>query len=370
MPDVRYGLEVFAAEPPAELRRARCGLLLNQASVDGRFEYAQRVIEAADPGRLVRLFGPQHGLFSEQQDNMVESAHGVDPLGGLPVHSLYSEVRRPTAEMLGGLDWLLIDLQDVGVRVYTYVWTALECLRQCADSGVSVMVLDRPNPLGGVVTEGDVLEPEYFSFVGMAPVPLRHGMTLGELLMRQRDAEGLDVELRVVGPTGWDRDMLWPDTGRAWVPPSPNLPRWQGAMVYPGQVLLEGTNLSEGRGTTTPFEVCGAPWLDPAWLAAELNAGGHPGLAFRPLRFVPTFQKHAGRSCGGVFWHVTGPAAVRSVAATVHLLELVAERYPDQFAWKSPPYEFETVKPPIDILWGNDRLRRGIGPNDPTEPSA
>ncbi|MCA9051595.1 MAG: DUF1343 domain-containing protein [Planctomycetaceae bacterium] len=333
---------------------------MNQASVDSRFRYACDIIDNACPGRLRRLFSPQHGFWGEQQANMVESADAVYRPLGLPVHSLYSETRRPSAESLADLDLLIIDLQDVGTRVYTFLWTMLECLRACAEHRVQVVVLDRPNPLGGVVTEGPLIESDWESFVGNAAIPMRHGLTMGELALLFNAEFSLGTSLSVVSMEGWRRAMLWSDTGRHWVMPSPNMPCDSTAVVYPGQVLLEGTNISEGRGTTRPFEICGAPWIDPEQLAAELNAARHPGVIVQPVRFCPTFDKWAGQSCGGVFVQVTEPKAVRSFRLTVHLLSIVCRTAPNDFRRLDPPYEYEFVKPPIDILFGSDRLRHRL----------
>ena len=366
MARIQLGLEHLLLESRwrAPLEKARYGLLLNQASVDADLSYAHLVLANRGPGQLATLFGPQHGLWSEQQDNMIETGHARDPVLDVPVFSLYSETRSPTPAMLDSLDALLVDLQDVGTRVYTYVWTLLYCLRECARAGVHVVVLDRPNPLGGEVIEGPPLDPEYRSFVGEAPIPMRHGLTIGELARYFVAHERLDVELTVVPMRGWTREMLWPRTERTWVPPSPNLPRFESAVVYPGQVLLEGTTLSEGRGTTTPFEICGAPALDPFALARQLGNGREfdgtteaHGLILRPVRFEPTFQKHAGASCGGLFLHVRDPAAVRSYEFTVRLLALLAATHVEGFGWRPPPYEYEARNLPIDILAGGPALR-------------
>jgi uncharacterized protein YbbC (DUF1343 family) len=273
------------------------------------------------------------------------------------VHSLYSETRAPTPAMLAGLDLLVVDLQDVGTRVYTYVWTLTWCLAACAEQEIPVLVLDRPNPIGGDLAEGPLLDLGYASFVGRAALPMRHGLTLGELARFCNERMALGAELHVVPMRGWTRNMLWPDTGRTWVPPSPNLPRHEGALVYPGQVLLEGSNLSEGRGTTTPFEQWGAPFVDPWQLLAALAAHELHGVALRPVRFEPTFQKWRGQPCGGLFLHVTDAATFRPYRTTLALLRAVHELWPQQFAWNPPPYEYETVKRPIDILAGGPDVR-------------
>ena len=290
---VLTGLEAFVAAPPRSLAKARLGLLCNQASVDRRYRHARDLLARSAGRRLAALFSPQHGVFGEKQDNMVESAHGRDPALGIPVFSLYADVRRPTAAMLAGIDALLVDLQDVGCRVYTFITTLRYCLEEAARLGKKVVVLDRPNPIGGAV-EGNLLEPALLSFVGAHPLPMRHGLTMGELA-RLFVAEGrIDADLEVVPLRGWRRRMLFAGTGLPWVPPSPNMPTPDTALVYPGQVLLEGTLLSEGRGTTRPFEVCGAPWVDP--VAALRRAAPAPApRGALPGGLVPADLPEVGR---------------------------------------------------------------------------
>ncbi len=359
------GLDVCAAAPPARLRRARLGLLTNQAALDDNLVGAAERVAEVFPGQLQALFGPQHGLFQEQQDNMIETAHARHPRLAVPVHSLYSATRRPTPAMLEPIDVLLVDLPDVGTRVYTYVWTLYECLQACRDADVAVTVLDRPNPIGGVIVEGPLLDPEFSSFVGLRPMPMRHALTLGEAA-RWLNAE-VGAELDVISARGWRRAQQQPDTGRAWIPPSPNLPRFAGAAVYPGQVLLEGTNVSEGRGTTTPFEVCGAPWLDPFALTDDLRCHDLPGVVAQPYRFEPTFHKFAGESCGGVFLHVADPQRFRPYRTTLTLLNAIRQQAPDRFAWRPPGYEYDQVHMPIDLLTGaaTARLAMDAGKADP-----
>jgi len=360
-PATTIGLEVACLNPPEPLRTCkRFGLVSNQASVDRHFRHAADVLHTRFPGKLGALFGPQHGLWSTEQDNMIETGHARSDRFGVPVWSLYSETRKPSQQMLDGLDLLVVDLQDVGTRVYTYVWTLTHCLEACAQKGIPVLVLDRPNPLGGEVAEGPLLDLRWQSFVGRTSVPMRHALTLGELARFCNDAMGLGADVRVVPMQGWRRAMLWPETGRAWVPPSPNLPRFEGALVYPGQVLLEGTNLSEGRGTTTPFEQFGAPWLDPWQLQALVSTHELRGVAVRPVRFEPTFQKHANLACGGLFLHVTDPATFRSYRTTLAILRAVRELWPRAFDWRQPPYEYEHVHLPIDILAGSPAAREFV----------
>ena len=356
---VHIGLESFLGGVGEDYTGADLGLVLHPASVTS--ELVLSVDALLDAGfRVEALFGPQHGARGEKQDNMIESDHYTDPITGLPVHSLYSEVRKPTPEMLSGLDALLFDLQDVGVRVYTFVWTMALCMEACADAGIPFVVMDRPNPVGGVIREGPVLRKGFESFVGLHPVPLRHGLTCGELARGLNHRRGIDCELEVITCAGWDHSMRWADTGRHWVLPSPNLPTPRSCDVYPGMVLLEGTNLSEGRGTTRPFELFGAPFLDARAVVERASADLGPGVVLRPCSFEPTFQKHAGRVCHGAQLHVTDPRCFRPVRTALAILRACRSVAPDDFRWREPPYEYEEELPPIDILWGGEGLRKGV----------
>ncbi len=358
---VTPGLEelVTGSSEVMELRDARLGLIAHPASVTSDLTHAADALREAGYD-LRALFGPQHGARGEKQDNMIESDPYTDPVTGLPVHSLYGEVRKPTPDMLDGLDALLFDLQDVGVRVYTFVWTMALAMEACAGAGVRFVVLDRPNPIGGLKREGPVLLDGYESFVGLHPLPLRHGLTCGEIARWLQQERGIACDLHVIRADGWERHMSWADSGLPWVMPSPNLPTPESCLVYPGMVLLEGTNLSEGRGTTRPFELFGAPWLDPTSLTAHLAVARLPGVTFRPCHFEPTFQKHAGTLCGGAQLHVTDPGTFEPVRTAVEILFATRALAPRDFAWRQPPYEYEETLPPIDILWGNDRLRKGL----------
>jgi uncharacterized protein YbbC (DUF1343 family) len=356
---VRPGIERVLAGEAEHLRPLALGLVAHPASVTPELEgSAEGLLRAGF--RLRALFGPQHGARGEKQDNMVESTFFSDPATGLPVHSLYGEVRKPTRAMLDGLDALLFDLQDVGVRVYTFVWTMTLAMEACAEAGVRFVVLDRPNPIGGSRREGPMLRPGFESFVGLHPVPLRHGLTCGELARWLNSARGIGCELEVVACEGWARSMRWEDTGLPWVLPSPNLPTPDSCRVYPGMVLLEGTNLSEGRGTTRPFELFGAPFLEPHRLARRLRGVLDAGVRLRPCHFEPTFQKYAGTLCGGGQLHVLDETSFRPVRTAVEILAAARELAPDRFEWRPPPYEYETERWPIDILWGHEGLRVGI----------
>ncbi len=355
---VSFGVERAVQQPTRWLPDGqRYGLLCNQASVTHDLVHTRTLLQALLGSRLTCLFSPQHGFYAEQQDNMIESPHTVDPVTGLRVYSLYSETRRPTRDMLE-IDVLIVDLQDVGTRVYTFVSTVIECLYACADAGVTVCVLDRPNPIGRQV-EGTILLPEYRSFVGYLPVPLRHGMTIGELARMACEQLGIDVSLSVVPLDGWHGQDWWEDPW-PWVLPSPNVPTPDSCLCYAGTVLLEGTVLSEGRGTTKPFEIIGAPFVDPYTLADALGGVEQPGARLRPHFFVPVFGKWAGVRCGGFQIHVLDRREFRPFELTVRLLAAVRRLWPEQFGWKRPPYEYDYERMPIDLISGSDRLRRSI----------
>jgi uncharacterized protein YbbC (DUF1343 family) len=342
------------------LRGRRIGLVANPASVDGSFRHVVDRAASAAGVTLAAVFGPQHGFRADLQDNMIETPHARDERRRVPVHSLYSDTREPTAEMLAELDALVIDLQDVGARIYTFVYTMANCLRAASRHGVPVLVCDRPNPIGGEAVEGPMLAPGYESFVGLFPIPMRHGMTIGELARLFNERFGIGAELEVVPLEGWHRGMYWDDVRLPWVMPSPNMPTLDTAVVYPGGVLFEGTQLSEGRGTTRPFELLGAPWIDADPSASRLNALKIDGAHFRPVVFEPTFHKHARLACGGVQIHVTDRRTFRPVLAGVAVMGEFHRSAPDRFAWRQPPYEYVHDRMPIDILAGSDGLRQAI----------
>jgi uncharacterized protein YbbC (DUF1343 family) len=344
------------------LRGKRIGLIANPTSVDGRLRHAVDLLHQADGVELVSLFGPEHGLRSDVQD-MVATETETDRRTGLPVYSLYGhepDSLSPTLEQLDGLDAMVFDIQDVGSRYYTYVWTMVLSMRVCARAGVEMIVLDRPNPINGVDVEGGDIADGFDSFVGVCSVPNRHGMTAGEIARMMRAREGLDVELTVVELDGWSRDMFYDQTELPWVMPSPNMPTLDTALVYPGMCLVEGTELSEGRGTTRPFEIAGAPWVDGYALAEALAKDDLPGVLFRPLGFFPMFQKHGGTSCGGVQIHVTDRRAFRPYLTGVAFIRAARGLDPDAFAWRTRAYEFVDDIPAIDLLAGSEALRAGI----------
>ena len=356
---VRLGVERVLAGDFLGLRSGRIGLIHHQASVTS--DLTSSVVALLKDGFDVQvLFGPQHGARGEKQDNMIESGDYIDPATGLRVHSLYGGVRKPTPAMLEGLDFVLFDLQDVGVRIYTFVWTMALAMEACAEAGLRFVVLDRPNPIGGILREGPVLRPGFESFVGLHPIPLRHGLTVGELAQWMNEERSIGCDLQVVHCHGWQRDMLWHDTGLPWVMPSPNLPTVDSCIVYPGMVLLEGTNLSEGRGTTRPFELFGAPYLNPQNLAEEVLPLLSPGVTIHPRYFEPAFQKHQGVICGGGQLHVSDVKTFRPVHTALVLLVAARSLAGEALQWRLPPYEYEDELMPIDMLWGHDGLRLGI----------
>jgi uncharacterized protein YbbC (DUF1343 family) len=352
------GLERFLAGPP-ELRGARIGLVCNQASVDGHFRHAADLFFNTDYVKLTALFGPQHGIRGEVQDNMIETPHTIDSLTGLPTYSLYSETRIPTAEMLQNVDVIVCDLQDVGCRIYTFIYTIANCMRAAKSLNKKVVVLDRPNPINGRDVEGGVLEADWASFVGQFPIPVRHGMTCGELALFFNKHFEVGCDLEVVTMDGWERGWL-DESDAPWVMPSPNMPTPDTATVFPGTVLLEGTQLSEGRGTTRPFELVGAPYIDPHGFAEAINGYCLPGVYARACGFQPTFQKHARRNCGGVQLHVTDRDAFKPVLTGAAIVKTAHDMYPTEFRWKEPPYEYVYDKNPFDVIAGTDKLRHAF----------
>lgn len=361
---VTLGIDRLLERDRTLVEGRRVGLVCNPASIDAAFRHsADRLADDAGV-RLAALFGPQHGFRSDLQDNMIETPHARDARRRVPIYSLYSDTREPSAEMLRDVDAIVVDLQDVGTRVYTFVYTMANCMRAAARHGVRVVVCDRPNPIGGEEVEGNLLQEPYTSFVGQFPIPLRHGMTIGELARLFNGEFGIGADLEVVPLEGWSRAMYHDDTGLPWVFPSPNLPTLDSAIAYPGAVLFEGTRLSEGRGTTRPFELVGAPWIDGERLADAMNARGLAGVHFRPVCFEPTFQKHAKQTCGGCQIHVLDRRAFRPVRASVELMAEFKRQDPARFPWREPPYEYEHDKQPIDILFGSDRLRVAIDRED------
>lgn len=360
---VSTGLDVLERKEFAILHGKKIGILCHQASVNREIRHILDILlPLHEKGKLMikAVFGPQHGLWGHTQDNMIEWEGFQDKRTGLTIYSLYGKIRKPTHEMLQDLDLLIIDLQDVGSRYYTFIWTMALAMESCAEVGVPIMVLDRINPISGNMVEGTLLDPNFRSFVGLFPLAQRHGMTIGELANYFKEEYYPTLESQVVLMEGWSRSDLFSDTGFPWVMPSPNIPFWQTALVYPGMCLLEGTNLSEGRGTTRPFEIFGAPWIDGWNLCRKLNQLNLQGVYFRPIQFLPTYQKYKNEICQGAFIHLTNMHQIEPVLMAVAILLEINRLYSNNFSWKNPPYEYEHEKMPFDILAGNGWLRAMI----------
>jgi len=339
---------------PEKLRGALVGALLHPASVSSKLEHASRILERlnGDLFKIAAFFGPQHGFLGQTQDDMVEWKSYEHPRLRIPVYSLYGEHREPTAEMLKHVDVLLVDLQDIGARYYTFIWTLYLCMRACEKQGVVMVVLDRPNPINALTTEGPLLDPAYKSFVGMHPIKVRHGRTIGELARQFRDEAFPDCRLSILPMENWERAMWFDQTGLPWVMPSPNMPTLDTATVYPGMCLLEATNISEGRGTARPFEIFGAPFIDAEILRRELNDLKLSGVFFRENYFQPTFHKFAGKLCRGAQLHVLDRDKFRPFKTGVEIIKRIRQIHGDQFQWKQPPYEYEWKRLPIETLIG------------------
>jgi uncharacterized protein YbbC (DUF1343 family) len=367
---VASGLDVLVGRRFASLRGLSVGLICNPTAVDRRLCHAADRFHDAPGVRLAALFGPEHGVRGDIQ-YMASVEDERDRRTGAPVHSLYgrdAESLRPDPRRLRGLDALVFDIQDVGARCYTYQATMLFCMEAAARAKIAFFVLDRPNPIGGRAVEGPALRPGFESFCGVHDVAVRHGLTVGELAGLYREERGLDLALTVIPCRGWRRGMHQRDTGLPWVHPSPNMPTPETAGVYPGMCLLEGTNLSEGRGTTRPFELFGAPWLDAGTLAGALSAERLPGVRFRPASFVPTWDKHAGRRCHGVEIFVVDREAFRPFRTGIACVAAARAQDPGRFRWRTDRYEFVEGVPAFDLLCGSAREReaieRGLGWRD------
>jgi len=360
MTAVKTGLDIISESPPASLKHQRIGLLCNQASVGSRYTHARERIRRAFPGQLKALYSPQHGFYAERQDNMIESADRLDPVTGLPVFSLYGDTRIPTRSMMDPIDVMLVDLQDVGTRVYTFIYTLSHCMEAARQYHKKIIVLDRPNPLGGRLVEGNLLDPDCSSFVGRYPIPMRHGLTIGELAVLFNTRFGIGCDLEVVSMRGWERAMTFSQTGLPWVAPSPNLPTPASAMVYPGQVIWEGTNISEGRGTTQPFELFGAPFLAPDQLMEKIDTRLLSGVVLRPVEFEPTSNKWGGHPCKGFQIHVIDPGFYSPYTLSLACYQAIYQCWPDRFAYKQPPYEYEYNRLPLDLILGDRQIRLQI----------
>jgi uncharacterized protein YbbC (DUF1343 family) len=353
MTRTKIGLEILLESKIALLEGLRIGLIVHPASINSRFEHAADLFFKDERIRLTALFGPQHGIRGETQDNMIEWQSFTDSRTHLPAYSLYGETRKPTAEMLAEVDALVFDVQDVGTRVYTFIYTMALAMEAARQQGKKFIVLDRPNPINGLAIEGNLHESEFHSFVGMYPLPMRHGMTAGELALLFNQHFGINCDLEVVPMQGWRRSMFFEETGLPWVLPSPNMPTVDTAVVYPGAVMFEGTQVSEGRGTTRPFEIIGAPYIVPEHLLKELSREELPGVVFRPMHFQPTFHKFAGEICGGLQMHVTDRNRFKPVITSIAVIGAIYRLYAQEFDWKQPPYEYVFDKLPFDVINGS-----------------
>ncbi|MBF0100125.1 MAG: DUF1343 domain-containing protein [Desulfobacterales bacterium] len=360
MKRIYSGIECLTQSPPKKWNGHRLGLLCNPASINANFIHSSVLLDRCYPGQVRALFSPQHGYLAEKQDNMIESSNTADPVLHVPVFSLYGETRIPTQEMFDLIDILFVDLQDVGTRVYTFMYTVSYCLEAAKKLNKKIIILDRPNPINGIDIEGNCLKSNCASFVGRYPIPMRHGLTLGELALLFNEYFNIGCDLEIVLMKGWQRHMFFEDTGLPWVPPSPNIPSPKMCFFYPGQVLLEGTNISEGRGTSQPFEIFGAPYIRPEHSVSLLTPYPLPGIVLRPLGFEPTSNKWQGQLCKGFQIHVTDISQYRPYSTTLKLLSAIYADAPNAFSWKSPPYEYEHTRLPFDLISGDTAIREAI----------
>jgi uncharacterized protein YbbC (DUF1343 family) len=352
------GLESILSELPSKLRGKRIGILCHAPSITKDYRHISDIFFSRKDCSLVALFGPQHGLHGQTQDNMIEWQTQIHPEFNIPLYSLYGKNRKPTPAMLDGIDIFLIDLQDVGARLYTYIWTVKLCMEACAEAGIPVWILERPNPIGRLPFDGPVLKKEFFTFVGGASIPLCHRMTLGEMALWIKEEYYHGCDLNIIWMKNWKRSTLFSDTDLPWVLPSPNMPTIQTALVYPGTVLIEALNLSEGRGTTIPFELFGAPFINSDKLKKNLNARHIGGCAFRSHDFIPTFHKFAGELCFGMQVHITDINQFKPVETSLEIFDAIIETSgPDALKFKLPPYEYEKNLMPFDILSGDSVMR-------------
>lgn len=358
---VKTGLEKISENLPSGLKGKRVGVLCHAPSITRDFRHILDIFYRMTDCRLSAVFGPQHGLYGQTQDNMIEWQSYLHPVFNVPVYSLYGDHRKPSPEMLGNIDALIIDLQDVGARLYTYIWTVKLCIEACSEKGIPVWILDRPNPIGRLPFDGPVLKKEYFTFVGGASIPMCHRMTIGEMAVWIKEKYYPACDLNVVWMDGWHRNSLYNETGLPWVLPSPNMPTLQTAIVYPGTVLIEALNISEGRGTTIPFELFGAPFIDSYKLKDNLDRRKIPGCAFRVHSYIPTFHKFSNEICNGIQIHVTNSSEYYPVGTALEIFNAIVETTPEgSFQFKNPPYEYEEKLMPFDILSGDDGMRISI----------
>lgn len=360
MKHVKTGLEVFAKNPHKSLDFKKIGLLCNPASVNNNFTHASTIINTLFPGQLTALFSPQHGFSADKQDNMIESENITDPVLNIPIFSLYSTTRVPLKEMMDTIDVLLIDLQDTGTRVYTFIYTMSLCLEAARLYNKEVIILDRPNPISGAIIEGNCIKDDCKSFVGRYNIPMRHGLTIGELSLLFNNEYKIGCNLSVIKMYGWKRNMFFYETGLPWVPPSPNIPTINSAMVYPGQVIWEATNISEGRGTTLPFEIFGAPFIDPEKINKHIQEIDFPGIVLRQLSFEPTSGKWANQLCHGFHIHITDPLKYKPYKTSLILLQIIIKLFQKKFRWKEPPYEYEYIRLPASLIIGDNNILKKI----------
>lgn len=360
MNKIALGIEVLLGERAQLLHGARVGLICHPASIDHHFRHSADLLSQNPDIILTALFGPQHGIRGETQDNMIEWEGFRDPRTNVMAYSLYGQVRKPTPQMLNEVDVIVFDVQDVGTRVYTFIYTMALAMQAARELGKRFIVCDRPNPIGGQGIEGNILEAGHESFVGMFPIPMRHGMTVGELARMFNEEFGIGCDLEVIPMQGYKREFWFDDTDARWVIPSPNMPTVETATVYPGMVFVEGVKFSEGRGTTRPFEITGAPYTDANQLAEQLNGLALPGVHFRPHSFKPTFQKHVAQLCHGVQLHVTDREAFKPVISGIALIKTMHDLYSDGFKWQMPPYEYVYDRMPFDVIAGTTTLREQI----------
>lgn len=353
------GLESIRVKFPSALKGKNLGILCHAPSIASDFTHITDIFHNRTDCRLVAVFGPQHGIYGQTQDNMIEWQSARHPLYDLPLYSLYGEHRKPTKEMLENIEAFVIDIQDVGARLYTYIWTVKLCIEACSEAGIPVWILDRPNPIGIVNFDGPVLKQEYFTFVGGASIPMCHRMTAGEMAMWIKDKYYPRCELKIIWMKNWRRASLYNETGLPWVLPSPNMPTVHTAVVYPGTVLIEALNLSEGRGTTIPFELFGAPFINAFKLKRNLDSRKIEGCAFRVHNFIPTFHKFAGETCNGIQLHVTDASVFRPVATALEIFSAIMETS-SGMKFNMPPYEYESTLMPFDILSGDNFMRETI----------
>jgi len=372
---VYTGLDVLIRDKNLQNKfKGNVALLCHNASIDSTYTHAAVKFKEIFKSRFIKLFGPQHGFTTDAQDNMIETDHYIHPYFKIPVYSLYSETRIPTDEMLEGINHFFIDLQDVGCRMYTYIYTLTLILEKCSSSrDIQIIVLDRPNPINGIDIEGNILEAEFESFIGRHPIPVRHGMTIGEVaLMHQKLWATEKVNLQVVKMQHWDRNMYFEDTKLPWLLPSPNLGRAESTCTFPATVLFEGTLLSEGRGTTQSLEIVGHPKIEPFTffknhLYSSLKKSKLQGFELRPITFLPTFQKQADKVCGGFQVHITNKSSFKPWRIGQFMMRELYSYLGDEFEWKDPPYEYNYTQKPIDIINGTDKLRYWVENNEPIE---